>query len=217
MAICSLSAMFLGYSATIIRVVGRDYWARQRTQELLEQRAFELEAISRSDALTQLANRLHFEERISQVWREARRLGQPVAVAMVDLDHFKQVNDKHGHPFGDLCLQAAAQALTSAAHRPGDLVARFGGEEFIVLMPDTSIEGARCVAQRILVEVLGTTVEDAGASTKLSCSIGIASLESVRDHGPSSLVKMADAALYEAKQRGRARVMVYCGRAEKLA
>lgn len=208
-AICSLVAVFLVYSATITRVVGRDYWARQCAQAMLEQRAIELEAISRTDALTQLANRLHFEERVAQVWREANRLGQPVCVAMVDLDHFKQVNDKFGHPFGDRCLQAAAQALSTAVHRPSDLVARYGGEEFVILMPDTGIEGTRCVAARILAQINNTHVEEVSAATRLSCSIGIAALETVQDHTPANLVKIADAALYQAKQSGRGRVVEY--------
>lgn len=205
-AIAALTALFFAYSMGISRLVGRDYWARQRSQALLEQRATELEALSRTDALTQVPNRLRFQEWLSLAWRDARRRREPLAIAMVDLDHFKQINDGHGHPFGDLCLQAAAQALTLNVHRPGDLVARFGGEEFVVLMPNTDMEGACAVAQRLLDQICATRVEKGGAAATLSCSIGVAVKMPAFADRPEHLVQEADQALYRAKQTGRARV-----------
>lgn len=202
--------MFL-YSLGVSRMVGRDYWERLHTQALLEQRAHELELLSRTDALTQVPNRLMFEERLALAWRDARRRNEPVAVAMVDLDHFKRINDTHGHPFGDRCLRAAAVALTEAARRPADLVARFGGEEFVVLMPNTDAEGAQQVAQRMLDAIVATVVRDGSLSVPLSCSVGVAVARPQAGDRPEATLQQADAALYVAKEQGRGRVAMSAG------
>lgn len=207
LSVCGLIIVVFAYAQAVKNVVSRDYWARQRGQALLEQRARELEMLSRTDVLTQVPNRLEFQERLNIAWRDARRRNEPVSVAMVDLDHFKQVNDTHGHPFGDLCLQAAAQALIRAVRRPGDLVARFGGEEFIVLMPNTAEEGARAVAERMLEHVAQTEVQDGEHRVHLSCSIGVASCVPQTQGSHEGLVRAADEVLYAAKQAGRARVV----------
>jgi diguanylate cyclase (GGDEF)-like protein len=204
-AISGLTGVLFVYSIGISRVVGRDYWARQRTQALLEQRARELEAISRTDALTQVPNRLKFQESLTQNWRDGRRRHEPLALAIVDLDHFKRINDTYGHPYGDRCLQAAARALQEAVHRPGDLVARYGGEEFVVLMPNTDLEGARKVVQRLLERVCETVIKQQGDMVTLSCSIGLAVRMPTMSDQPEQLVQEADSALYFAKQTGRAR------------
>lgn len=205
-AIAVLTAVFFGYSLGIARLVGHDYWARLRGQALLEQRAQELEAQSRTDALTQIPNRLRFQEWLSQSWRDARRRREPLAIAMIDLDHFKRINDTHGHPFGDVCLQAAARVLSRALLRPCDFVARYGGEEFVVLMPNTDLEGAQAVAERLLNDIGQTVVEHRGASVRLSCSIGVAVCRPGVLDQASQLVREADQALYQAKQDGRGRV-----------
>jgi diguanylate cyclase (GGDEF)-like protein len=206
MALAALTAVFFFYSLNISRVVGADYWARQRAQALLEQRAQELETISRTDALTQVPNRLQFQERLASIWAEASRLGQPIAVAMVDLDHFKRVNDTYGHPFGDRCLQAAARALEAAVHKPSDLLARYGGEEFVILMPNTDLEGALVVAERMLEHITDTEVRQGKQMVRLSCSIGVSSQLPELVASAEAVVQQADAALYLAKQNGRARV-----------
>jgi diguanylate cyclase (GGDEF)-like protein len=202
-AISGLTALMFGYSLNMSRMVSREYWGRQRSQALLELRAKELEALSRTDALTQVPNRLRFQEGLAQAWRDARRRDEPLAIAMVDLDHFKRINDTHGHPFGDRCLHAAAQALVASVRRPYDLVARYGGEEFVVLMPNTDIEGARLVAQELLDQIQRTVVSSDQASVQLSCSIGISAGDSRGLVAPEQLVKEADSALYTAKQSGR--------------
>jgi len=207
--IAGLAGVFFAYSVTISRLVSDDYWARQQAQASLEQRAAELESLSRTDALTLIPNRLRFQERLPQVLRAAHQLGQSVAVAMVDLDHFKKINDTYGHPFGDRCLQMAAAALTESVHRPGDLVARYGGEEFVVLMPDTDLAGARVVAERMLARVRETVVVDGESVAGLSCSIGVSAQLPTAASQPEYLLKCADTALYEAKQNGRARVMCF--------
>lgn len=207
--IAGLFFVLMAYSQGLSRLVSRDYWAKQQTQALLEQRARELEVISRQDALTSIPNRLRFQESLPQIWRDARRRQEPMAIAIVDLDHFKRLNDTHGHPFGDLCLQAAARALTQAVHRPGDLVARFGGEEFVALMPNTDMDGARQVAERMLAAIKDTVVKQGHAEVTLSCSIGVSTASPRPDQDDAQaegLLQEADIALYFAKQHGRAQV-----------
>jgi len=204
-SISILTVVFFLYSVGVSRIVGGDYWARQRPQALLEQRARELEAISRTDALTQVPNRLKFQESLTQTWRDGRRRNEPLALAMVDLDHFKRINDTYGHPFGDRCLQAAARALSSALHRPGDVVARYGGEEFVVLMPNTDLDGARKVVERMLTQICETVIKQEGQMVTLSCSIGMAVRTPNTSDLAENLVQEADSALYFAKHSGRAR------------
>jgi diguanylate cyclase (GGDEF)-like protein len=207
--LAALGVLLYVYCLGISRAVGQDFWVRQHAQAQLEDRARELESISRTDALTQIPNRLNFQERLDLAWRDAVRRKEPLSVAMVDLDHFKSINDRLGHPFGDRCLHAAAQALLQAIRRPGDLAARFGGEEFVVLMPNTDVAGALAVAERMLQHIAATRVQDGPHEVLLSCSIGVAAClpASGADAATSeALVQEADQALYRAKQNGRGRV-----------
>lgn len=180
----------------------------QRTQEL-EQANVRLEAMSRTDGLLQIANRAYFEERLVQACAQAGRSGRPVGLVMVDVDHFKRYNDRHGHQQGDRCLQAVARALSASVHRVTDLVARYGGEEFAVLLPDTDAEGAMAVARQIVRQVRDLELEH-GSSPVWPCvtvSAGVASMvpPTSQDgrYGRTQLVGMADAALYRAKSAGR--------------
>lgn len=209
LALTALICVFFAYSLSISRLVGREYWGRQRSQALLEQRASELEVLSRTDALTQIPNRLKFQESLHVAWRDARRRREPLAIAMVDLDYFKHINDNHGHPFGDVCLQAAAKGLASVLRRPVDMVARFGGEEFVVLLPNTDEAGALKVAQAMLDKIKQTFISQDGHSVLLSCSIGVSAHLPEQEDRAEELVKEADAALYVAKKSGRGRVMPY--------
>ena len=209
LAIAGLSAIFFAYSLGISRMVGREYWARQRSQAMLEQRARELETLSRTDALTRVPNRLKFQESLTVAWRDARRRHEPLSVAMVDLDYFKHINDSHGHPFGDLCLQAAAQGLSGVLRRPADMVARYGGEEFVVLMPNTGPDGAMQMAQAMLDQIKQTYVSQNEHAAMLSCSIGVTTWQPGSDDLAQALVQQADAALYLAKRAGRGRVMAH--------
>ncbi len=199
---------FVGYAWAISRVISRDYWRAQHAGLLLEDRARELELVSLTDALTQIPNRLHVDRRLPVEWLQARRQRQCLAVAVIDLDHFKRINDTHGHPIGDRCLREAAAALQSELLRPTDLVARYGGEEFLVLMPNTDEAGARAVAQRLLERVAGTRIVHAGQAVPLTCSIGVCATVPAAAEGVHRLIQQADLALYEAKTQGRNRVCV---------
>jgi two-component system, sensor histidine kinase LadS len=173
---------------------------------LLEAQAKELTSLSRTDALTQVPNRLSFQECLTRAWTESQGSNKTLAVAMVDLDHFKRINDRWGHPFGDRCLQAAAKAIRASVHKPSDVVARYGGEEFVILLPDTDLRGAMIVAQRVLDHILETSLEEGDETIQLSCSIGVASCRPSPREGADQLVQDADQALYAAKHRGRGRV-----------
>jgi diguanylate cyclase (GGDEF)-like protein len=166
------------------------------------------------DALTGVANRRTLDSCLAKQWGIAARTQTSIALLMVDADHFKEFNDRMGHQAGDACLRSLAVALEQRVTRPADLVARFGGEEFAVLLPGTSLEGARQVAERIrgAVQDLAIAhpgaplVPDTQAQRHVTVSIGCAALVPTRDMTFQVLVELADRALYEAKRTGRDRV-----------
>jgi len=178
----------------------RDMTVQKEAQE-------ELRRLASRDALTGLANRRAFDEHIGQEWTRGRKSDHLVSVLMLDVDHFKQFNDTYGHPQGDACLKSVASVLAGAAARSGDLVSRYGGEEFVLVLPGTTEEGAMVVAERIRAAVCGLRIPNA-ASTHggmLTVSIGVAT----GDPGAVTqeiLIERADAALYRAKHGGRNRV-----------
>lgn len=176
-----------------------------RTGELQALNA-RLASLSMTDGLTGIANRRHFDEALSREWQRARRDGQPLGLAMIDVDWFKAYNDHYGHLAGDECLRAVAQVLTRSATRAMDVVARYGGEEFAVLAPNTDRQGLLEIAQRIQAALLGLNLPHAQSVLgRVTVSIGVAMLppEGGGDDTPESLVGRADEALYRAKAQGR--------------
>lgn len=157
------------------------------------------------DGLTGLYNHRHFQELLRTEFARAVRYGQSLACLMVDLDHFKLVNDTYGHPFGDEVLKQIAHVLISEA-RKVDVVARYGGEEFVLLLPNTEISGARVVADRICAQVGQTTVTHDGVGVAVTLSVGVATSSDSRCTNEKTLVKLADSAMYQAKRSGRNRV-----------
>lgn len=170
----------------------------------------ELESLSKLDGLTQILNRRTFNELAQQQWLAAARKQQPVSVLMIDVDHFKLYNDHYGHPAGDACLKKVTEAIKSCLHRPTDLLGRFGGEEFIVLLPETDVNGAFKVADAINKAVLNTQLRhDVAPSHHLvTVSVGGASCNLTNGHTLEELIKTADRALYKAKRSGRNRALV---------
>jgi len=203
-----LLLIFLGYIVVVSRLVQRDYWAAVRAHALLAERAQAFELLSITDALTQVYNRLHFDRIVTKEWARAQRSGDLVTVLIVDLDHFKRINDGHGHPFGDVCLKAAAAALRRVIFRPADVLARYGGEEFVVLLPGTDVAGSLVVAQRLLQAVGNLALASPLGSVSLSCSIGAATMRPMAGVDWMALMSQADAALYRAKAEGRNRVVL---------
>jgi len=175
----------------------------ERTQELGELNA-RLAALSMTDSLTGLANRRQFDEALRSEWERARRTGQPLALLMLDVDHFKRYNDLYGHLAGDECLQRVAAVLGGAARRGGDLVARFGGEEFALILPNTDGASARLVAEQIIHDVQALGLPHAGSGHGcVTLSVGVACTDPGAGGAPDSLIHSADVALYRAKGQGR--------------
>jgi two-component system chemotaxis family response regulator WspR len=164
-----------------------------------------LSSLSMTDGLTQIANRRYFDEFYSAEWRRACREHGTLGLIMMDIDYFKAFNDHYGHLQGDECLKAVAQQLKSAVQRPRDFVARFGGEEFIVLLPNIQPEGVRVVAERLQLVLANLMIPHAysSASPNVSLSMGLAWCEPDNDFRPDQLVAAADEALYSAKDSGR--------------
>ena len=178
----------------------------------LERVNAELSALSETDPLTGLANRRQFDRRLAEEWSRAVRHDVPLSLLMIDVDHFKAFNDRHGHGGGDLALQSVARVLREAAARPNDLVARLGGEEFAILLPHQAADEARVVARKCI-QLLDETAIVHGASPgvgHLSVSVGVADMSGLtRGAGTKELLAAADAALYAAKRGGRHQVAQY--------
>jgi diguanylate cyclase (GGDEF)-like protein len=184
-------------------------------QEEVETKNAELEVanarladLSRRDDLTEIANRRHLFESLEKEWARAAREGSSLAFALLDLDHFKSLNDHFGHQAGDTSLRSVANLLAAETRRPGDLAARYGGEEFALVFPGTDLAGALLLAERIraAVEALGIARHGEGAQP-LTASIGVASWVPEIGASLDHLIQAADSALYAAKAAGRNRVM----------
>ncbi|MFT8676267.1 MAG: GGDEF domain-containing protein [Acetobacter sp.] len=162
---------------------------------------------ARKDFMTGIGNRRYLEETLEEYFERAAQSGLPLSLVMVDADRFKEYNDLYGHPAGDRCLQALVGVLKLCC-RSGDIVGRYGGEEFAVLLPETDANGALAAAQRMLLEVRALRLEHAMAPTGIvTISLGVASTnDNIAQMTPAELIKMADLALYSAKHDGRDRV-----------
>ena len=187
--------------------------ARQQTEQanlqLLDANR-RLERITLIDGLTGVANRRHFDHVLETEWRRAQRLRAPIAVVLIDVDHFKAFNDLYGHAAGDDCLRRVASALADLARRSSDLVARYGGEEFGVVLPATDLAAAVALAEQARAGIEALGIEHGGDPDRgrLTISAGLACGVPELGAAPSSLLAAADAALYVAKRSGRNRVEV---------
>lgn len=165
-----------------------------------------LDALTRIDALTGLSNRRHFDEVLHAEWSRARRTGAGLSLLLLDIDHFKLLNDHSGHPVGDSCLRDVAQALKGCTHRGGDVVSRYGGEEFGVILPGTSVADARHIAESMRLAVSNLALISPAPGGRITISIGVGSTAHVAGDDPQVLLHAADEALYDAKRMGRDRV-----------
>ncbi|MDO3382914.1 diguanylate cyclase domain-containing protein [Gilvimarinus algae] len=165
----------------------------------------ELEALSQLDSLTQILNRRTFNEEAQKQWLLAGRKQTHTSVLMIDVDHFKLYNDHYGHPAGDRCLKSITEAIRSCLHRPYDLLGRYGGEEFVVLLPDTDTAGATRVSQCIKNAVAKADIahEVSPSAERVTVSVGGASCPQTSGYSLEDIIKAADRALYRAKHSGR--------------
>ncbi|MDF9616402.1 sensor domain-containing diguanylate cyclase [Pseudomonas entomophila] len=181
---------------------------REAQQQLLVSNQ-QLERLAMNDALTGLANRRRFDETLALEARRAQRDDTSLALLMVDIDHFKRYNDTYGHPAGDACLQRVAQVLAACIRRPTDLLARYGGEEMAVILPNTDSVGAAVVAQQMLARLaLEAIVHQGSPFARVTVSIGVVSVPGPALDGWQSLLGSADQALYRAKEAGRNRLQI---------
>jgi len=194
----SIVLVLCGLTIALSLLFGRELRRREAMQD-------ELAALSRTDSLTGLPNRRWFEDRFARAVEAARHDGQPLALLIVDADHFKRYNDRYGHPVGDEILKRLAARLAASVHRPQDLVSRIGGEEFAILLPDTDTAGAARIADKVHAEVATLAVPSAGIGAgAVTVSIGLAGTGPITVGAVlPDLYRLADAALYAAKNGGR--------------
>ena len=193
---------------SLLNTVGIAFILLAMMKERVELRtAGQLRALALQDGLTGIGNRRSLDEQLEQEVRRARRVQAPVALLMIDVDHFKAFNDEFGHLQGDTCLRAVAGAIAGLVRRPGDLVARYGGEEFAVLLPGTDLAGAAGLAEAMRVAVVALELHHLAEYGVVTVSIGVSALHpgSEEDTG-AALVRAADGALYAAKAGGRNQV-----------
>lgn len=177
----------------------------ERTLQNLEKANQELEQLSSHDGLTDLFNRRVFDARLQEYWQQALRKQEPLALLIIDVDHFKHINDSHGHQCGDRVLKELAALLCSLVHRPGDIIARYGGEEIAVLLPNTPLGGAAHVADIIVQAAAAKVYVWEQQTLRITVSVGVQAVVPAAHTSPDSLVAHADSALYQAKQSGRNR------------
>ncbi|MBN9023293.1 MAG: GGDEF domain-containing protein [Rhizobiales bacterium] len=207
-----LAIVFIG------RMIAHDLERRQAirdlrdTEQRLSQANQTLSVLARMDALTSIPNRRSFDEALAVEIGRSRRNETPLSLLLLDIDNFKSFNDEHGHPAGDDCLRRIAASIQAALHRSGDLVARFGGEEFTILLPRTDAEGAAAVAERIRTAISEASgPEPSKLPRKVTASLGVATIAYPQDADVTAeeLMRRADQALYRAKRGGRKMVMLH--------
>jgi diguanylate cyclase (GGDEF)-like protein len=190
-----------------LQMILLNYESKQR-DELNQQLLY----LSQTDGLTGLSNRRHFEQRFEHEWQRARRHQHQLAIVMIDIDHFKLYNDHYGHLAGDECLRQVAQLIRGVLGRPADVAARFGGEEFVLLLPHTDAAGAYEVATRMMKAIDQAQIRHDYGSAQgyVSVSIGVASRHPHHLEQAQHLIDLADAALYQAKHQGRHQICLSC-------
>jgi diguanylate cyclase (GGDEF)-like protein len=173
--------------------------------DLVQRRTRDLEQLATRDALTGVGNRLLFNRELASELEQHQLSSQPLALLLLDVDHFKRINDSHGHLVGDACLQAVASQLQQLVSRSRDRVYRYGGEEFAVLLPGTDLAGAQQLAQRIVVGFATTPLhlQELDQQHQVTVSVGLACAQPGEATAGQSLLALADTALYQAKNSGR--------------
>lgn len=182
-----------------------DISERKSTEEKLIVLQKELQELSFKDGLTGIPNRRMFDSMMEEEWANALRNHQPLSLIMLDIDYFKQYNDYYGHVQGDDCLKRVAKVLSSVATRSRDFIARFGGEEFVLVLPETDVEAARKVAERCRSVIFKEQIyhEKSQVSQLLTVSLGIGTIIPTRNDASITFIEEVDRRLYQAKQKGR--------------
>ena len=205
-----LVARIRHHAKAYLNQIQRDqaYRALRESQEQLVVMNLELQRLSNCDSLTGLANRRYFNDLMATEWRRAVRAREPLALVMIDVDDFKRYNDTYGHLAGDDVLRSVAGIIQDGAARPSDVAARFGGEEFILVLPNTEFDGAIYVAEKLrkALDLLAIEHTAASCNAHVTVSAGVACTVPLLGDSFERLIGAADAALYDAKRNGRNRV-----------
>lgn len=200
----ALSLAFLGYILPAAYRRQQDYVATVSTTLLLEQRTRELEQISFTDAVTDLNNRNYFDAHFELEWKRAHRLQYPLALLLIDIDYFKAINDRHGHPAGDACLTAVGACLAQHRRRAGDILARIGGDEFAIVLVNADAAAAERIGAIVCEGIRALAVVAHGQRVPITASVGIATQvpggAGLAD--AKAFISAADGALYLSKARG---------------
>jgi diguanylate cyclase (GGDEF)-like protein len=180
-------------------------------QEEMEKLNKKLEILALEDGLTGLANRRQFDVVLNNNFKNAMRNSRPLALVMIDVDHFKRYNDIYGHPAGDICLKTISNVVKKFINRPNDLAARYGGEEIVVLLPDTQLAGAVALAEKIRSAIYNLEIAHSASTTGfVTISAGVSALAPIiHVHTPLEFIRSADKALYAAKHEGRNTVCTF--------
>ncbi|MCD6059927.1 MAG: PleD family two-component system response regulator [Moraxellaceae bacterium] len=200
------------HSRAYINQLQRDeaYRALRKSQHQLLETNLELQRLTNTDALTGLSNRRNLEDRLELEWNRAIREQSEIAALMIDADEFKRYNDTYGHPAGDEVLMKVANIMRVCCRRTTDVAARYGGEEFVILLPNSSREGARSIGEQLRQGVADLHIPHRASAVNdcVTVTVGVAVMVPQRGSSPRSLVEVADVALYRAKQEGRNRVLM---------
>jgi diguanylate cyclase (GGDEF)-like protein len=199
--------LYLGFHLLGFLPISILFLERRRIHRELHQALAQMATLASVDSLTGVANRRTLDNHLAEKWGQAQRRQSMLALLLIDIDHFKQYNDEFGHQAGDVCLRAIATALSIQVRRPGDVIARFGGEEFLVLLPDTELEGAGILAEVICAAIHDLAIpHTANPTGRVTVSIGCAAMTPAVEQRFEQLIERADQMLYRAKRGGRNRV-----------
>ncbi len=198
---------FVNYANQVERMnVDLERTVEERTLAL-QNAVKKLETLASTDTLTEVLNRRAFYLRYEEELKRARRTQRPISILMIDIDHFKKINDQYGHLCGDECLRQVVHTINENIRRPADLLARYGGEEFVVLLPETEIEGAKLISEHIRQGIENLKISFSDYNIQLTISIGSATLVPDTELLMDKLIGAADEALYQAKNSGRNKVI----------
>lgn len=201
--VAQLHPSMLDDSTELLRSTALQISASVRKQR--EAETARLNELALTDGLTGVANRRYFDEVLNKEWQRCKRSRLPLSVIFVDIDFFKRYNDYYGHNYGDVCLKSIAAALKGCVNRPGDLLARIGGEEFVCLLPETGLAGSEDKAKKLEWTVRSLAIPHAksGLVPVVTISVGVATVELINGDDAYALVNAADQQLYAAKADGR--------------
>ena len=207
-ALLYLMIVYTGFTLLLLLRGHQEYWAALSNEAALAEKSRQLENLAQTDALTGLSNRRHFNHILGLEWQRGSRESRLLTVIMMDIDHFKHINDTFGHMAGDQYLKSIAGILHSSFKRCTDVIARYGGEEFVILLPGTPVRDAAILAESIRQEIAAHRLKSGQAILKATVSLGVAG--GVPDHltPAEALVGWADQALYKAKTGGRNQVQL---------